>query len=226
MAIKRIPSGDFPVVNAKGDLIVGVSDNSASNLSVGSNSQFLQVDSTTTTGLKWTTVTPSTNWTLLNSGATSISSGATTKLYTGIGGYDKYHIEIRAIGNASSIQGTFDIAINSGTGTTATYFRRYIDLGTTGQMTWGSATFASGTTWSLGYVPSASYGMVGNLYIEGNLSTSGIKRFDLNSSANSVTTYGGQMRDFHGQLAGNPVTSILFTGSGNLNAGDVYIYGA
>ena len=44
-------------INAKGDLLVGTADNTIGGLTAGSNNQVLTVDSTTATGLKWSTPT-------------------------------------------------------------------------------------------------------------------------------------------------------------------------
>ena len=44
-------------INAKGDLIVGTADNTVGGLTAGSANQVLTVDSTTATGLKWSTPT-------------------------------------------------------------------------------------------------------------------------------------------------------------------------
>ena len=45
------------VFDAKGDLIVGTAADTVGKLSVGTNGQYLQADSSTATGLKWSTVT-------------------------------------------------------------------------------------------------------------------------------------------------------------------------
>ena len=59
-------SGDVTITNsmataidAKGDLIAGTADNTFSRLAVGTNGQLLTADSTTATGLKWSTVSSS-----------------------------------------------------------------------------------------------------------------------------------------------------------------------
>lgn len=60
MSTGRLPSTDGgiqpTVVDAKGDLLVGVAADSVSRLAVGSNDQVLTADSSTATGLKWATV--------------------------------------------------------------------------------------------------------------------------------------------------------------------------
>ena len=59
MSTGRLPSTDGgiqpTVVDAKGDLLVGVAADSISRLAVGSNDQVLTADSSTSTGLKWAT---------------------------------------------------------------------------------------------------------------------------------------------------------------------------
>jgi hypothetical protein len=59
MTIGRIPNiqgGIQPtIIDAKGDLIVGVSNDTPARLGVGSDGQALVADSTQSTGLKWGT---------------------------------------------------------------------------------------------------------------------------------------------------------------------------
>jgi len=44
-------------IDAKGDLLVGTADNTVGRLGSGTNDQVLTVDTTTATGLKWSTPT-------------------------------------------------------------------------------------------------------------------------------------------------------------------------
>jgi hypothetical protein len=69
------------IIDAKGDLIAGTSADVVGKLTVGSNGQYLQADSTTATGLKWSTVTGYSAPTL---GSTSIASGATVTTINGM----------------------------------------------------------------------------------------------------------------------------------------------
>jgi hypothetical protein len=69
------------VIDAKGDLIAGTSADTVGKLTVGSNGQYLQADSSTATGLKWATVTGYSAPTL---GSTTINSGATVTTISGL----------------------------------------------------------------------------------------------------------------------------------------------
>jgi hypothetical protein len=67
--------------DAKGDLLAGTGADTVGKLTVGSNGQYLQADSSTTTGLKWSTVSGYSAPTL---GSTSIASGATVTTISGL----------------------------------------------------------------------------------------------------------------------------------------------
>jgi hypothetical protein len=69
------------VIDAKGDLIAGTSADVVGKLTVGTDGQYLQADSSTATGLKWSTVTGYSAPTL---GSTSIASGATVTNISGL----------------------------------------------------------------------------------------------------------------------------------------------
>ena len=49
-------------IDAKGDLILGTADNTIARLGVGSNGQVLVADSSTTTGVKWSSSDATVNW--------------------------------------------------------------------------------------------------------------------------------------------------------------------
>jgi len=69
------------VIDAKGDLIAGTSADTIGKLTVGTNGQYLQADSSTATGLTWSTVSGYSAPTL---GSTSIASGATVTTIAGL----------------------------------------------------------------------------------------------------------------------------------------------
>jgi hypothetical protein len=69
------------IFDAKGDLLVGTAADTVGKLTVGTNGQYLQADSSTATGLTWSTVSGYSAPTL---GSTSIASGATVTTIAGL----------------------------------------------------------------------------------------------------------------------------------------------
>jgi hypothetical protein len=73
-------------IDAKGDLFVGTADNTVSKISVGTNGQLLSANSSTATGLEWTTpnyaptVSPTFTGTVTLPSSTSIGSVDSTEL--------------------------------------------------------------------------------------------------------------------------------------------------
>jgi hypothetical protein len=67
--------------DAKGDILAGTAADTAGKLTLGTNGQYLQADSTTATGLKWSSVSGYSAPTL---GSTSIASGATVTTISGM----------------------------------------------------------------------------------------------------------------------------------------------
>jgi hypothetical protein len=74
-------SVSLSTIDAKGDLLVGTLADTVSRLAVGSNGTYLQADSSTATGLKWSAVSGYSAPTL---GSTSIASGATVTTIAGL----------------------------------------------------------------------------------------------------------------------------------------------
>jgi hypothetical protein len=56
MTRARIVADLISTVDAKGDLLVGISNDTLDNLTVGLNGQFLRVNSATPSGLDWAAV--------------------------------------------------------------------------------------------------------------------------------------------------------------------------
>jgi hypothetical protein len=67
--------------DAKGDILVATSADTPGKITVGSNGQYLQADSSTATGLTWSTVT---GYSAPTIGSTSIASGATVTTLNGV----------------------------------------------------------------------------------------------------------------------------------------------
>jgi hypothetical protein len=69
------------IFDAKGDLLVGISNDTPGKISVGTNGQYLQADSSTATGLTWSTVSGYSAPTL---GTTVVTSGVTITTISGL----------------------------------------------------------------------------------------------------------------------------------------------
>jgi hypothetical protein len=72
-------------VDAKGDLIAGTADNTVARLAVGTNGQVLTVDSTTATGLAYTTPAAGGGMTLI--ATTTFNNTVDTYTYSSLGSY-------------------------------------------------------------------------------------------------------------------------------------------
>ena len=108
------------IVDAKGDIIAATAADTVARLAVGSNDQVLMADSTTATGLKWASAGgASSDYSLLNTGGTTLS-GATTTV-SGISGMDKLMvIVINATTNSTSYP-TLGFRVNTDTGSNYYY---------------------------------------------------------------------------------------------------------
>ena len=99
---------------AKGALLSATAASTPGVLTVGSNDQVLTADSTTATGLKWAAAASGgDNWTLLNSGGTSLSGTTTT--VSGISGKNKLMILVEGA-STNTGQATIAVRINGDTG--------------------------------------------------------------------------------------------------------------
>ncbi len=165
-----------------------------------------------------------TNWTLLNTGDTSVGT-SNIKTYSGLGGYDKYYVEMRGLSSTTSIQPGFSFSLNGGTGS-ATAFIRTFELDTSRNVRETNTTFGgTSPTMDLGFTANGSGTLNAIFYMDGG-STTGIKHYYVNSMGTDVVNYGARGRYYEGQYS-LAITSLSFAPtSGNFDAGSVFIYGA
>ncbi len=129
-------SGDVTITNsmataidAKGDLIAGTGADAFSRLAVGTNNQVLTADSTTATGLKWSTVAAG--------GFTELASGSLSGSSVVLSTISSSYIDLKLIlrnpyGNPN--YGSMRLELNSNTGS------NYSGWTTGGSTTWSTST--------------------------------------------------------------------------------------
>jgi hypothetical protein len=77
------------IVDAKGDIIAATAADTVARLAVGANGTVLTADSAEATGLKWVAGgAPTTSYTLINTGGTTLS-GSSTITISGLSGYNE-----------------------------------------------------------------------------------------------------------------------------------------
>ncbi len=212
---------------AKGQLVVGSGTDASTTLAVASTAGYvLQVDSAETTGLKWAAPGGGANWSLLNTGGTSLS-GAQTITVSGISGADKIFV---AIASASSVNADSYILVrvneDSGASAYAT-FRIYHTAGSTysaGILEADAETATNGIT--IARMSSNSGSQASGYVLFSGCNASGTKVFNY---AGSAKTSGGSGQE--GLVGGgyygnsNTISSIsIRSTSGNLDGGTVYVY--
>ncbi len=146
------------LVDAKGDLLVGTSDNLISRLAVGAtNGHVLQVDSSAATGLSWTAPAGgSSTWTLLASGTLSSTS-------VNVSSVNAAEILISLPNFVQSSSSKPEIRFNNNS-TSGDYGVQYHE-NNTGVFVWGSGTSGKGFVYVNGANTTASvkFGLA-NLY--------------------------------------------------------------
>ena len=206
------------LVDAKGDIIAATADDTVDRLAVGANDTVLIADSSTTTGLKWGTVSGG-GITLIS---TTTLSGATTTVGSIPGTYKKLYCIIDTPQN-STADGLWRCRPNGTENSRCAGAR--VNLTTT-------ATFYSegDIPLSLGLNTLRSNGDSYAAFEIDNYASTAITRKGINgwstfrndsNSGNIYGVYGGSFYIFE-----DAITSLVFSNTGgNMSAGTVYLYG-
>lgn len=213
------------IVDAKGDIIAATAADTVSRLAVGSNNQVLTADSSTATGLKWASVSAGKNYSLVNSGGTTLT-GASTITISGISNADSVLIVVDQAGYNVGSGSRLAVRIN---GDTATNYYQY---GTSilGASTWAATNvrpeYGANDWISLALQSSNSSSKNSGYCLIFGGNSAGVKAF---TSAGASDAAGGSnnIAYIQGGQWNNSATissvSVVNSG-GNFTSGTVYVY--
>jgi hypothetical protein len=216
-----IQAGAVSPLTTKGD--VYTFSTSDARLGVGANGTVLTADSAEATGLKFATVSAGANWTLLNSGGTSLSGSTTT--VSGISGADKIFILIEQASTTNQYS-TLYVRLN---GDTASNYYQF------GQKFSGAANYAANifdpenlndTGVRFATVGTSATSLANGYFLLTGGNASGVKMFTV---AAGILTGGGDQTAGRNQggyyNSSSAITSVsLRTDSGTWDNGKMYVY--
>ena len=211
----------FDLVTTAGDLVYGTAADTMARLGIGTAGQVLSVNSGATAP-EWANAAagaPNVDYSLLNSGGTSLSGSTTT--ISGI--TDKSNLLINVFGASTSVSTSILLRINADSGASqylGSGFRlqrggTYIEAYTTG--TSGSSSFNI-----VNLDPASATGNFTIHIFGGN--SNGYKAVNYLSSQSGTTDQSFQANGIY--LGSAKITSVsLVTASGTFDAGTIFVYG-
>jgi len=199
--------------------------NVKTRLGLGTAGQVLQVNSGATAP-EWATPPVSgTSWTLLNSGGTALT-GAQTVTVSGISAKNKIMVVVI---QASSANADAFITIRLNTDTGLNYYWAGNIIITSGSYAAGNfigdINFP-GDGMPIGRMSGAVASQVSGTAIFDGCNTTGVKSFQLNGGGTTSSNTGSRLYNIGGYYdSASTISSVsIFSSSGNLDAGTVYVY--
>jgi len=216
------------IVDAKGDIIAATAADTVARLAVGANDTVLTADSSTATGLKWGTVAAGSNWSLVNSGGTSLSGTSTT--VSGITGADKLLILVNGALLNNNTGAVVGLRLNSDTGNNYAFMgARNYPNGTSfqAQMFGADGSLAADSIPLFNNPDIVNRDAYAYVLLSG-CNSSGLKVFNSAGGVNvGYSSQAYQQQRIHGgwYSGSSTISSItIFGGSGSFTGGSVYVY--
>lgn len=207
-----------------GDTIYSSSGSTPARLGIGTAGQVLQVNSGATAPEWATPVAAGANWSLLNAGGTALT-GAQTVTVSGISGKDKIMVLVDGASSASA-NSLIYVRLNTDTGSNYyIYGANWYNPATYAASNY-NAISGSGVGFRLAYMSASATSAVSGYVLLSGCNAAGVKVMNaagaaMAASSNNHETYvtGGYYN------SASTISSVsVFSATGNLDAGTVYVY--
>jgi hypothetical protein len=229
--LKYVSDTQNTVIDAEGDLLVGDAADTLQRLAIGTTGQVLTADTTLDGKIKWADAPSSSqNWTLVNTGGTSMSGSAAITV-SGITGADKLMVCIlQASGSGNSQVG---IRINNDS-TSDRYNHMGLQMRVVSPFAvtiweiFSNSNGSSSNKITLGeFSSNAASQMTSTVFINGG-NSSGVKPFQINTGVKTSSSNNAQAVVSGGWYTqSNTISSIVVInddGSTNFDAGTLYVF--
>jgi hypothetical protein len=213
-------------LTTKGDIYAATGTSTPARLAVGANNTVLTADSTTATGLKWAIPSSGANWTLVNTGGTSLT-GAATVTVSGISNADKIMVLFQGAVSAANAFSIIAVRLNGDTAANYRFYGEEMVFPTTYAKTISSSRDGSTENRINVFAISSSAASTGNGYcLISGANSSGVKMFQAAGAGNAGS--GDQQVSYN--LGGfynsaSVITSVsAFSTDGNFDGGTLFVY--